>query len=142
MELKPDDMFALVEAAYRKGVMDKLTPLVGESLDRLMLRTGHNMEHFMNALNDAQDSSVSKVDKVLGLASPLLRLAANDHLMALVARLLDLQLVQRTAVWGMDFYFGRSLAKSEGTLPPLAEQLKAIPAKLASRVPVLAGKRA
>ncbi len=142
MELKPDDMFALVEVAYRKGVVDKLTPLAGEALDRLMQRTGYNMENLMNALNDARDESVLKLDKALALSSPLLRLAANDHLMGLVARLMDLQVVKTTAIRGMDWYFGRTLAKSEGTLPPLGEQLKAIPVKLMSSLPLLAGKRA
>ena len=133
MEMKPEQLFAFLESAYRNEVVDKLLPLVGLSLDVLKAKTGMGMDELLDKLDGAQPESIEKFDKFLGLATPLIVIARHDLLMKVLARLLEIGLVQKITVWGVQWYLGRALAKSMGTLPPLSERLKGMPARIMAK---------
>ncbi len=126
MELQPEQLFNFMEVAWRKGVLDELMPLVGQSLEKLKAKTGLTMDDLLNLLDGAQPASIEKFNKVIGLVSPLIRLAGNDFLMGALAKLLRLQPVQRLMVWGVEKYFGYYVAKTTGTLVPLGQKIKGL----------------
>jgi hypothetical protein len=136
VEMKPEQLFAFLESAYRNQVLDKLLPCVGLCLDGLKARSGMTMDQLLDKLDGAQPDSLEKFDRFLGLMSPLMVVAKSDLLMKLLGRLLNFRAVQKLTALMLEWYFARTLAKSEGTLPPLAVRLKALPARILARKPL------
>ncbi|OFW59380.1 MAG: hypothetical protein A2W01_08910 [Candidatus Solincola sediminis] len=129
MELQPEQLFDFMEVAWRHGVIDELMPLVGKSLKRLKANSGLTMDDLLNKLDGAKAPTIEKFNKVLGWSPPLLRIASNDILMSFLAKMLRVQAVRSLAVWGIEKYLARALAKTEGTPPKLAGKLKGLRAK-------------
>ena len=140
MELKPEQLFTFMEVAYRQGVIDKVMPLVGQSLEKLKANSGLTMDDLLNKLDGAAPESIEKLNKVLNWSPPLLRLAGNDILMSLLSKMLSIQMVQHMTVWVMEKYFAHVLAKSDGTLPTLSEKLKGLSTKIAGKEPVASSR--
>jgi hypothetical protein len=140
MALEPGQLFNLMEVAYRKGVIDKFMPLQGEALKRLKEKTGFGMPEISNLMNDAKEETVKRIDFVLKHAGPLLCLAANEALMGLASRMLDLEVIKRIIVWTNFKLLEWMIAKIQGTLPPLRERLRSIPKNLGGKIPGTAGK--
>ena len=124
MEIKQEQSFAFMEASYRYGVIDKILPLLGQSIDGLQEATGLSMEGILDKLDGAKEETIEKMDRYLGYTTPLLSIATKDWAMKLLSRLLDFQVVRHFTMWFMQKYFERVIAKSEGTLKPLSQRMK------------------
>ena len=118
--LEAAQVFAVMETSYRKGVIDKFIPLFGEALEGLMEETGVNMEDLIYKLDEVELGTVEKLNRLLGISGPLLRLANNDRLMGLVSRILDLELVRRVLTRGLI----RVLTLAVGKAPALGEKIR------------------
>lgn len=140
MALQPGQLFNLAEVAYRKGVIDKFMPLQGEVLKKLEEKTGFGMPELSNLANDASEEILEKIDSMLKYSGPLLRLAANEVLMGLASRLLDLEVVKVIIVWTNVKSLELTIAWMQGRLPSLGERLKNIPRNLGGKIPITAGK--
>jgi|GEM_PF-720568 len=135
MVLQPGQLFNLAEVAYRKGVIDKFMPLQGEVLKKLKEKTGFGMPELSNLMNDANEEIVEKIDWMLKYSGPFLRLAANETLMGVASRLLDLQIVRRIIVYANTKSLELIIAWMQGTLPSLRERLGGITKILGERIP-------
>ena len=97
-----------MRSAYAHGVIDKSLPLVGQSMETVIERTGLSMEDLLNNMDAAEEKTVRRVDRLLGHAGPVLKLLSSDIVMRITSRLLDIRLVQRAAV----FVISRGMQKS------------------------------
>jgi hypothetical protein len=140
MELEPGQVFKVMEVAYRKGVMEKFMPLQGEALKKVKERTGFGMAEMSNMMNDAPEKTVKNIDLMLRYAGPFLRLAANETLMGLASRLLDLEVVRKTIVLTNVMLLELMIARNRGTLPPLGERLRGIVRKQKDKTHLTTGK--
>lgn len=98
MSLEPGQVFGVMAAAYRHGVLDKSMPLLGELLDGVLADTGLDMGDLVNSLDEAGEETVSRLDALFRRSGPLLRVARSDRLMAFASRALDSPLISRLAV--------------------------------------------
>lgn len=108
MSLQSSQVFDLMRSAYAHGVIDKSLPLVGQSMETVIERTGLSMEDLLNNMDAAEEKTVRRVDRLLGHAGPVLKLLSSDIVMRITSRLLDIRLVQRAAV----FVISRGMQKS------------------------------
>jgi len=127
MSLDPKEVFEAMQCAYRNGVMDKFNAIQGEALVAVMEESGWNMGDLLNRLDEADEKTVMKIDRLLNRVGPLVKYANNDHLMKFLSRLLDIGAVQRIASANMK----NSILK---TLPGQS------PPSLSERVKVMAGR--
>ncbi len=129
MSLDPADVFRVMQCAYRNGVLDKFMVIQGEALEGVMADTGMNMGDLLNRLDEADEATVMKIDRLLDRAGPFLKYLDNDHLMRFASRLLGIAAVRKLMVKGMRTTMGRAAA---GTAPPsLGERLKALAGRAA-----------
>jgi hypothetical protein len=105
LEVQQGQVFKIAEMAYRTGVVDKVLPLTGEAMKIAKVKTGFGLTEMMEALNEAEDKSVERLDAMLKFSGPLLTLLGQEFLMVplmhLASRLLDFAVVRRTAMWTM-----------------------------------------
>jgi hypothetical protein len=113
-----------MQCAYRNGVLDKFMVIQGRAMEGVMADTGMNMGDLLNRLDEAEESTVQKIDRLLDRAGPLMKHLDSDTLMRLASRLLDIGLVQRLLAANMRAMMGRA---ATGTRPPsLPERLRAL----------------
>jgi hypothetical protein len=120
----PDLMFSVMEKAYRTGLFDKMNVIMGEALGEVIKKHGLNMEELINRMDGAKEETVQKMDRALSHSTLMLKLAGNEKMMVMMSKLMDVALVHKLSVKGMAFFLERTMAKADGTLPPLKEQLK------------------
>ena len=101
MALDPALVFEATEAAYRHGVLDQSLPVLSEALEKLIEQNGITMEDLLTKLDGAQQKTVDRVEKAMSHAGPLLKLAKQDWLMKITAKMLDLALVRRAMAFAM-----------------------------------------
>jgi len=89
-------IFSLMACSYRYGVTDKFLPLLGDALDGVIADTGATMGDLVDAMDDAQEQTIRRIDTLLSRSSLILKVAANERLMALTSRMLDSPLVKRS----------------------------------------------
>jgi len=124
LSLDPQEVFRVMQCAYRNGVLDKFMVIQGQAMEGVMADTGMNMGDLLNRLDEAEEATVMKIDKLLDRAGPLMKYLDNDVLMRFASRLLDLALVRKLMVANMRTMMGRV---ATGTKPPsLAERLRAL----------------
>lgn len=126
MAFDPDLMFSVMEKAYRTGLLDKTNVIMGEALGDVIERHGLNMEELINRMDMAQEATVKKIDRALSRSTVLLKLAGNEKMMVMMSKLMDVALVHKLSVKGMVWFLERTMAKTDGTLPPLKDQLKGL----------------
>jgi len=129
LSLDPAEVFRVMQCAYRNGVLDKFMVVQGEAMEGVMAATGMNMGDLLNRLDEAEEATVMKIDRLLDRAGPLMKYLDSDRLMRFASRLLDIAFVKRLMVKNMQTTMVRAVT---GTSPP----------KLAERVRALAGKAA
>jgi len=118
MALKPGLVFEVMASAYRHDVLDKYMSLSGDALEGVMKDTGLQIGDLVNRLDETQERTVMRMDALLARSGTMLRLAANDRMMAMVSRLMDLKAVRRVMIAAMR----RSLVMAvTGRTPSLAE---------------------
>ena len=124
MSLDPQEVFRVMQCAYRNGVLDKFMVIQGQAREGVMADTGMNMGDLLNRLDEAEEATVMKIDKLLDRAGPLMKYLDNDVLMRFASRLLDLALVRKLMVANMRTMMGRV---ATGTKPPsLTARLRAL----------------
>jgi hypothetical protein len=127
--LDPAQVFKVMQCAYRNGVLDKFMVIQGRAMEGVMADTGMNMGDLLNRLDEAEESTVQKIDRLLDRAGPLMKYLDSDTLMRVASRLLDIGLVQRLVAANMRAMMGRA---ATGTKPPkLAERLRALAGRAA-----------
>lgn len=124
MAIDPQEVFKVMQCAYRNGVLDKFMVIQGEALEGVMADTGMNLGDLLNRLDEAEEATVVKIDRLLDRAGPLVKYADSDRLMRLASRLLDVAAVRRMVVAGMRSTMAR--AASGGAPPSLPQRLKAL----------------
>lgn len=95
---KGGPLFEVTASAYRNGVIDKGMALLGDAVDGVMKETGCEMGDLVNKMDMATEKTVMRMDFMLAHSGLMLRLAANDHLMVLTSRLLDIAAVRKLSV--------------------------------------------
>ena len=101
MSLDPQEVFNVMQCAYRNGVLDKFMVIQGEALEGVIAETGMNMGDLLNRLDEAEEATVMKIDRLLDKAGPLMKYLDNDTLMKLASRLLDIALVKKMMIKNM-----------------------------------------
>jgi hypothetical protein len=129
LSLDPAEVFKVMQCAYRNGVLDKFMVIQGEALEGVMAETGMNMGDLLNRLDEAEEATVIKIDRLLDKAGPLMKYLDNDRLMKFASRLLDIALVKKLMVKNMQATMARA---ATGTKPPsLGERVRALAGKAA-----------
>lgn len=128
MAIDPQEVFWVMQCAYRNGVLDKFMSVQGKALEMVMEETGADMGDLLNRMDEAREETVMKVDRLLDRVGPLLKYLNNDRLMRLAARLLSPDKVQGLMARRMADSIKRTLT---GEAPPsLPERVKAAVSKL------------
>lgn len=89
MAIDPQEVFWVMQCAYRNGVLDKFMSVQGRALELVMEETGADMGDLLNRMDEAKEETVMKVDRLLDRAGPFLKYLNNDRLMRLADRLLS-----------------------------------------------------
>ena len=118
-----------MQCAYRNGVLDKFMTIQGEALEQVMEEADVNMGDLLNRMDEAEEATVMKVDRLLDRAGPLMNYLNNDGLMKLTSRLLDLAFVRKMMIANMKNSILRTV--SENPPPTLADKLKSLTGKAA-----------
>lgn len=111
-------VFNVMSSAYRNGVLDKCMAMTGEAIDGALLDSGLKMGDLVNKIDEAQERTVMRMDRLLSHAGLLLKAAASDSLMKMASRLLDVSLVRRTVVRVMK----RGMLKAATSVPAVPER--------------------
>ncbi len=101
MAFDPDDAFEFMRCMYRSGLLDRFSAIQGQVMAEVMAEAGLNMGDMSNNLDNASEQSVAKIDRMLGMMGPAFRYLADDRLMRLIARLLDVPFVRRQLLRNM-----------------------------------------
>ena len=98
MPLKEGLAFNVMACAYRHDVLDKYMAITGDAIDGVMRDTDLKIGDLVNKIDEAQEGTVMKIDGLLNRSGPMLKLAANDRVMAAISRMLDFKTVRRAMV--------------------------------------------
>lgn len=129
MAINPGEVFDVMECAYRHGVLDKFMVIQGEALEAVMKEAELNMGDLLNRMDEAEEETVQKVDKLLDRLGPFIKYADSDRLMKLTSRILDLPLVKRMMIKNMKNSISKIMT---GESPPsLGQRIKAALGKAA-----------
>jgi hypothetical protein len=129
VSLDPQEVFKVMQCAYRNGVLDKFMVIQGEALEGVIADTGLNMGDLLNRLDEAEEATVMKIDRLLDRAGPFVKYANSDRLMKLSSRLLDSAAVRKMMVKNMRATLARTVT---GSSPPsLGERLRALAGRTA-----------
>ena len=124
MALESGQVFAVMQVAYRQGVLDRFNPLLGEALDGAMEETGFNLDDLFNQMDGAREETVEKLDRTILSSGFILRIAASDRLMRLCARLVDNERIRRVMVKVMQDFFVAKISPDKAGQFPVTKRLK------------------
>lgn len=123
MAINPGEVYNAMECAYRNGVLEKFMAIQGEALEAVLQEGGYDMGDLLNRLDEAQEETVQKVDRLLDRLGSFIKYADNERLMKFASRLLDIPLLKRLMIRKMKNSILRIMA---GEKPPsLVEKIKA-----------------
>lgn len=129
MAIDPKEVFQVMQCAYRNGVLDKFMTIQGEALEQVMEEANVNMGDLLNRMDEADEKTVMKIDRLLDRAGPLMKYLNNDALMKLSSRMLDLAFVRKMMIANMKNSILRTV--SETPPPTVADKLRALVGKAA-----------
>jgi hypothetical protein len=98
MGVDPDQVFKVMRCAYSHGVLQKFTVIQGEALQEVMSQSGLNLGDLLNLLDGAEERTVTRIEGLLNRVGPVVKYAANDRVMSLTSKLLDLGPVRKMTV--------------------------------------------
>jgi hypothetical protein len=101
MSFDPDDAFKFMRCMYRNGVLDRFSAIQGQAMAEVMAEAGLNMGDMSNSMDQASEQSIAKIDRLLGMTGPLFKHLANDRLMRLISKVLDVSIVRRQVLKNM-----------------------------------------
>ena len=122
--LDTQEVFKVMQCAYRNGVLEKFMLLQGEVMPGVVEQTGLNMGDLINRLDEADEATVMKLDKLLDRAGPLVKYADSDLLMRLTSRMLDIALLRKLMKKTMQATMVRAVTGQKP--PPMRERLRAL----------------
>jgi hypothetical protein len=125
-------IFSLMACSYRYGVTDKFLPLLGDALDGVIADTGATMGDLVDAMDDAQEQTIRRIDTLLSRSSLILKVAANERLMALTSRMLDSPLVKRSIVATLKKAMVKTITRESP--PSMGEKVRSIISMVSARV--------
>jgi hypothetical protein len=129
VSLDPNEVFNVMQCAYRNGVLDKFMVIQGEALQGVIEQSGWNLGDLLNRMDETEEKTVVKIDRLLDLAGPLVKFANNDTLMKLSSKMLDIGLIRKMIIANMKKMILKTLP---GQAPPsLVERVKALAGKAA-----------
>ncbi len=127
--LDPKEVFDVMQCAYRNGVLDKFMVIQGEALEAVMEQSGWNMGDLLNRMDETEEKTILKIDRLLDRLGSVVKYANNDRLMKLSSKLLDIGAVKKLMVANMKNTILKTLP---GQAPPSpAERIKALAGKAA-----------
>jgi hypothetical protein len=129
LALDPKEVFQVMQCAYRNGVLDKFMTIQGEALEQVMEEADVNMGDLLNRLDEAEEATVMKIDRLLDRVGPLMKYLNNDALMKIASRMLDLAFVRKMMIANMKNQILRTV--SDNPPPSLADKVKAMVGKAA-----------
>jgi len=129
LALDPKEVFQVMQCAYRNGVLDKFMTIQGEALEQVMEEADVNMGDLLNRLDEAEEATVMKIDRLLDRVGPLMKYLNNDALMKISSRMLDLAFVRKMMIANMKNQILRTV--SDSPPPSLADKVKALVGKAA-----------
>ncbi len=124
MALDPALVFEATEAAYRHGVLDQSLPVLSEALEKLIERNDLTLEDLLTKLDGAQQKTVDRVEMALSHAGPLLKLAKQDWLMKMTAKLLNLAIMRKAMAFAMQKGLELVIARGDPERPTLVQRIK------------------
>lgn len=124
MAIDPQEVFWVMQCAYRNGVLDKFMSVQGRALELVMEETGADMGDLLNRMDEAKEETVMKVDRLLDRVGPFLKYLNNDRLMRLADRVLSSSKVQGFMAQRMADSIKRTLTGEPK--PSLSERVKAL----------------
>ncbi len=103
VEIKQGQAFKIVELVYRKGVLDKASPLIGEAMKSAMEEAEFTVGDLVEVINESTDETVRMINKMLKYAGPVLSLMGNEKIMGpimgLFSRMLDFSAFRTAVEW-------------------------------------------
>lgn len=129
MGVDPDQVFKVMRCAYRHGVLQKFAVIQGEALKAVISQSGYNLGDLLNLLDAAEEKTVTKIEGLLNRLGPVVKYAANDRMMSLASRLLDLGPVRKM----MATFLKNSILKviPDQEVPSLKQRMKALAGRAA-----------
>jgi hypothetical protein len=139
--LEASELFGLMEVAYRKGVLDKNSRIMGEAIGIALANNGKTIQDLMNNLDNIEEKSLARANRLLEKAGPFIRLASNEKLMEVMSRLLDLAPVRKAMVGRQVRSIERMMAggSSGGTHPSAG--ISGLLAGLKKKIPLTSKKK-
>ena len=98
MPIDPAEVYNAMECAYRHEVINKFLTLQDQAFEVVMKEAQVNIGDLLYRVDDTQEKTIQRADRMLETIGPLIKYANNDRLMAFVSRLLDIHFVQRLLV--------------------------------------------
>ncbi len=124
MALDPALVFEATEAAYRHGVLDQSLPVLSEALEKLIARNDLTLEDLLTKLDGAQQKTVDRVEMALSHAGPLLKLAKQDWLMKMTAKMLNLAIMRKAMAFAMQKGLELVIARGDPDRLSLPKRIK------------------
>ena len=109
MAFDPDDAFKFMRCMYRNGVLDRFSAIQGQAMAEVMAEAGLDMGDMSNSMDQASEQSIAKIDRMLGMMGPAFRYLANDRLMRLISKRLDVSIIRRQVLKNMKKSMSQSL---------------------------------
>lgn len=118
MSLDTRRAFAFMRMNYKYGLGDKTSAMMGDALTGAMGELGLDFEDVLMRLDGASEDTIEKINRAVERWSGLaLRLAVNDTMTRLQARLIDVPAVRRRLV----SFIQARLVKALSTEPACAQ---------------------
>ncbi len=124
MALDPALVFEATEAAYRHGVLDQSMPVLSEALEKLIASNDLTLEDLLTKLDGAQQKTVDRVEMALSHAGPILKLAKQDWLMKLTAKMLNLAIMRKAMAFAMQKGLELVIARGDPDRLSLPKRIK------------------
>lgn len=115
MSADSGQIFAFMQVAYNKGILDKFMPIFGNALKELLQKTGMRMDELLGLMDMAKEETVEKAAKLVRRSGIFLKAASSEHLMGFTSRLLDFRTVSRVVELAITWYLGRAVIKARAT---------------------------
>lgn len=141
MAVDTADMVAFMQVAYRQGVLDRVFPMLGDSMSAVMRKTGMTFEDFVYRIDEASVETLDKVGDFFVKWGGALRVLSSDRLMGLARRMLDFTLVARATRFGMQAVLMVVISKGSGVEHPVRDLLQGYLSAARDRLPFKSGSR-
>lgn len=113
MSLDPEKVYGVMSAAFHHGVLDRILEMTGAALERALAETSLEMVDLLEKMDGVGEGTLRKIDRVLSVCGVFLSVAASDHFMRIISRLLDFAFVRRFVELAMRKLLVRTLGEGQ-----------------------------